>query len=79
MSHSTLPTTVMECTLLKSADAMKLRGPANMLQGSPAIQRDHDKLEERANKNLVKLNKNKYKILQLGRKSPWWQYRLGTD
>lgn len=50
-----------------------------MLEGSPAIQRDLDRLEEWANRNPVKLNKRKYKILQLGRKSPWQQYRLGID
>ena len=50
-----------------------------MLEGSPAIQRDLDRLEEWANRNLVKLNMNKYKILQLERKTPWQQHRLGTD
>jgi len=50
-----------------------------MLEGSPAIQRDLDRLEECANRNVVKLSQNKYKILQLVRKSPWQQYRLATD
>ncbi|PKU48550.1 glutamate receptor-interacting protein 1 isoform x4 [Limosa lapponica baueri] len=44
-----------------------------------AYRRDLDKLEKRANRNLMKFNKGKYKVLHMGRINPVYQYMLGAD
>lgn len=41
------------------------------------LQEDPDGLEEWAHKNLVKLNKDKCKVLHLGKHNPGVQHRLG--
>lgn len=43
------------------------------------IQGDLDRLEEWIGGNLMKLNKNKSKVLYVGRNNPLEQYRLETD
>lgn len=45
--------------------------------GKAAIQRDLARLEEWANKSLMKFSEDKCKVLHLGRKKLWQQYRLG--
>ncbi|GAB0178725.1 mitochondrial enolase superfamily member 1 [Grus japonensis] len=68
-----------ECTLSKFAEGTKLGGVADTPEGCTAIQRDLDRLEISTEKNLMKFNKGKCWVLNLGRNNPKHQYRLGVD
>ncbi|KAK4806774.1 hypothetical protein QYF61_005570 [Mycteria americana] len=67
-----------ECTLNKFADDTKVGGMADMPEGHAAIQRDFDKLEKWADRNLMQFNKGKCKVLPLGRNNPMHRYMLGA-
>ena len=47
------------CTLSKFADDTKLQGKVNIPEGWDAIQKDLDRLEQRAQVNLTRFNKSK--------------------
>ncbi|GAB0194453.1 hypothetical protein GRJ2_001910600 [Grus japonensis] len=65
-------------TLVKFADDTKLSGEADTSGGRATRQEDLNRLEEWANKNLMKFNKDKCKVLHLGKHNPGLQHRLGS-
>ncbi|KAJ7409836.1 rna-directed dna polymerase from mobile element jockey-like [Willisornis vidua] len=69
----------IECSLRQFADDTKLEGVAGTPEGCAAIQQNLDRLENWVERNLIRFNKHKCRVLHLGRNNPKYQYRLGAD
>ncbi|KAK4832441.1 hypothetical protein QYF61_023165 [Mycteria americana] len=67
-----------ECTLSKFADGTKRIGVTDTPEGCAAIQRDLNRLEKWADKNLMKFNKEKLKVLHLGSNNSKHRYMVGV-
>jgi len=68
----------IKLTLMKFANDTKLRGEVDTVGERATLQKDLDRLEEWANKNLMKCNMEKCKVLQLGKHNTGVQDRLGS-
>lgn len=67
-----------ECTLSKSVDNVKLGGVAYLLEGHASIQRDFNRLGKWANRNTLEFNKEKCRVLHVGKNIPRNQGMLGS-
>lgn len=67
-----------ESTLTKFVVDAKMGSEVDLLEGRAILQRDLDKLEERASKKCMKFDKDKCKVLHLGRNNQKPQYWLGS-
>ena len=67
----------IESILSKFADDTKLGGVVDTPEGCAGIQQDTDRMESWAGRNLVRFNKNKCRVLNLGRNNH--MHRLGDD
>ncbi|GAB0181466.1 mitochondrial enolase superfamily member 1 [Grus japonensis] len=68
----------IKCTLMKFADDTKLSGEVDTLERRITLQEDLDRLEEWASKKIMKFNKDKCKVLHMGKHNPGVQHRLGS-
>ncbi|XP_061486439.1 uncharacterized protein LOC133386720 [Rhineura floridana] len=63
--------------LIKFADDTKLGGITNTVEDRNKIQRDLDRLEHWAENNRMKFNRDKCKVLHLGKRNQMHSYKMG--
>lgn len=68
-----------ECTLRKFADDTKLGEVFKTREGCAAFQKNLDGLEKWVDRNHMRFNKGKWKVLHLEMNNSVHQYRLGAD
>ncbi|CAM5094356.1 unnamed protein product [Natator depressus] len=69
----------IESILIKFVDNTKLGGVASALEDRIKIQNDLDKLEKWSEVNRMKFNKDKCKVLHLGRNNQLHTFKMGND
>lgn len=72
-------TCMMERILSKFAQDTNVGGVVDAAESTATIQREISRLEKWADRNIMKLNKGKYKVLRLKRNNSIHQYILGTS
>ncbi|PKU43321.1 rna-directed dna polymerase from mobile element jockey-like [Limosa lapponica baueri] len=78
LEHAQIWLVGAECSLSKFADYAKLGGVIDTPQDCAVIQKDLDKLEKWADRNLMQFNKGKCNVLQPGGNNPMHLYMLET-
>ncbi|KAJ7426610.1 rna-directed dna polymerase from mobile element jockey-like [Willisornis vidua] len=68
----------MKYSLTKFSDDTTLKGEVDTWERTRTLQEDLDRLEELGNKNIMKLNKEKCKVLPLEKHNPGVQQKLGS-
>uniref|UniRef100_A0A8B9ZS82 Reverse transcriptase domain-containing protein n=1 Tax=Anas zonorhyncha TaxID=75864 RepID=A0A8B9ZS82_9AVES len=68
----------MECAVSKFADDTKLGGVADRPEGCAAIQQDLNRLASWSGRHVMIYNKDKCRVLHLGKNNSRHQYKLGT-
>lgn len=66
-------------TLDKFVDGIQLCVVVNTVEGKEDVHRDLDRLKRWAHTNLIKLNKAKCKLLQMGQGNPKHKYGLAEN